>query len=221
MQNIIYAFIIGKKLYLIKDKKFFMATSKSQIYIACDIGNVCVHINRPKFIAALKDYLLVDESEIWLAQEKMELGVITGQQFLEEIKLMLKPNSLSIEEIKFHFYSILDGVIDQMEELFLLLEQKNINIVFLSDISPLHLDAFRKIFPIACKYEGVYSFEVAGFKPNKEMFGTLIEKYGKPLFYVDDRKDLITAAQKENWNTCLYISVDSFIDKLQSIGIME
>ena len=221
MQNVIYAVIIGKKLYLIKDKKFFMATSKSQRYIACDIGNVCVYINRPKFIAAIKEYLLVDESKVWQAQEKMEVGAISGEEFLEEIKLMLKPNTLSVEDIRKHFYSILDGVIDKMEELFLLLEEKNVNIVFLSDISPLHLDAFRKIFPIACKYEGVYSFEVAGFKPNKEMFGTLIEKYGKPLFYVDDRKDLITAAQKENWNTCLYTSVDSFIDKLKSIGIME
>jgi FMN phosphatase YigB (HAD superfamily) len=195
--------------------------NKVKPYIACDIGNVCVHINRPKFIAAIKEYLLVDESKVWQAQEKMEVGAISGEEFLEEIKLMLKPNTLSVEDIRKHFYSILDGVIDKMEELFLLLEEKNVNVVFLSDISPLHLDAFRKIFPIACKYEGVYSFEVAGFKPNKEMFGTLIEKYGKPLFYVDDRKDLITAAQKENWNTCLYTSVDSFIDKLKSIGIME
>ena len=195
--------------------------NKVKPYIACDIGNVCVHINRPKFIAAIKENLLVDESKVWQAQEKMEVGAISGEEFLEEIKLMLKPNTLSVEEIRKHFYSILDGVIDKMEELFLLLEEKNVNVVFLSDISPLHLDAFRKIFPIARKYEGVYSFEVAGFKPNKEMFGTLIEKYGKPLFYVDDRKDLITAAQKENWNTCLYTSVDSFIDKLKSIGIME
>jgi hypothetical protein len=109
--------------------------NKVKPYIACDIGNVCVHINRPKFIAAIKEYLLVDESKVWQAQEKMEVGAISGEEFLEEIKLMLKPNTLSVEDIRKHFYSILDGVIDKMEELFLLLEEKNVNVVFLSDIS--------------------------------------------------------------------------------------
>ena len=198
-----------------------MHNSKKQPYIACDIGNVCVRINRPKFVAALKEYLLVDESEIWIAQEKMELGNISGLEFLEEVKQMLKPNSLSIEEIRFYFYSILDGAIEGMEEIFLLLESKNINIVFLSDISPLHLEAFQQIFPLACKYEGVYSFEVHGLKPQKEMFETLINRYGKPLFYVDDRSDLINAATNANWNTCLYKSIDSLVNKLKEVGVIE
>ena len=58
-----------------------MHNSKKQPYVACDIGNVCVRINRPKFVAALKEYLLEDESEIWIAQEKMELGNISGLEF--------------------------------------------------------------------------------------------------------------------------------------------
>ena len=198
-----------------------MHNSKKQPYIACDIGNVCVRINRPKFVAALKEYLLVDESKIWIAQEKMELGNISGLEFLEEVKQMLKPNSLSIEEIRSYFYSILDGAIEGMEEIFLLLESKNINIVFLSDISPLHLEAFQQIFPLACKYEGVYSFEVHGLKPQKEMFETLINRYGKPLFYVDDRSDLINAATNANWNTCLYKSIDSLVNKLKEVGIID
>ena len=165
--------------------------------IAVDIGNVSVFIDTFAFPRTLGlDGFTPEMREL---QRRVEWGEITDEQFFHELKAFTPPDWTE-EHLRAIFDSILLTPVPGMEALLANLSASGVKVVFFSDISPAHLKGFRQRFPSAVNYPGIYSFDVGAWKPSPKMFEAFEKKYGKPDIYVDDRLDLVEAAQKYGWN---------------------
>jgi FMN phosphatase YigB (HAD superfamily) len=81
---------------------------------------------------------------------------------------------------------------------------------FFSDISLTHLARTHELFSGADYVpDGMYSFVSGAQKPAEEMFAAFEEKFGVPALYVDDRAELIEAAQRRNWNAIRFTNAEA------------
>ena len=173
--------------------------------IAVDIGNVSVFIDTFAFPRALglTDGFTPEMREL---QRRVEWGEITDEQFFGEL-LKLTPG-WSEEHLRTVFDSILLTPVPGMEALLAKLSASGVQVAFFSDISPAHLKGFRQRFPSAENYPGIYSFDVGAWKPSPKMFEAFEKRFGTPDIYVDDRLDLVEAAQKHGWNAQQFQSAE-------------
>ena len=169
--------------------------------IAVDIGNVSVFIDTFAFPRALglTEGFTPEMREL---QRRVEWGEIPDELFFSEL-VKLAPG-WSEKRLRTLFDSILLTPVPGMEELLAKLSASGVQVVFFSDISPAHLKGFRQRFPSAANYPGIYSFDVGAWKPSPKMFEAFEKSFGKPDIYVDDRLDLVEAAQQYGWNAQLF-----------------
>ncbi len=169
--------------------------------IAVDIGNVSVFIDTLAFPRALglTDGFTPEMREL---QRRVEWGEISDEMFFHDLKAFTP--GWSEEHIRAVFDSILLQPVPGMESLLAKLSASGVQVAFFSDISPAHLKGFRQRFPSAANYPGIYSFDVGAWKPSPKMFEAFEQRFGKPDIYVDDRLDLVEAAQKHGWNAQLF-----------------
>ncbi len=165
--------------------------------IAVDIGNVSVFIDTLAFPRALglTDGFTPEMREL---QRCVEWGEITDEEFFSGL-VKLAPG-WSEERLRIAFDSILLTPVPGMEALLAKLSTNGAQVAFFSDISPAHLKGFRQRFPSAVNYPGIYSFDVGAWKPSPKFFEAFEKHFGKPDIYVDDRLDLVQAAQQYGWN---------------------
>ena len=164
--------------------------------IAVDIGNVSVFIDTLACPRALG--LTGFTPEMRELQRRVEWGEISDERFFHDLRAFTP--GWSEEHIRAVFDSILLQPVPGMEALLAKLSTNGVQVAFFSDISPAHLKGFRRRFPSAANYPGIYSFEVGAWKPSPKMFEAFEQRFGKPDLYVDDRLDLVEAAQKYGWN---------------------
>ena len=173
--------------------------------IAVDIGNVSVFIDTTAYPRALglPDGATPEMKELL---RQMEWGEIPEERYFQEIQRLFPARS--IEELRGAFDSILLQPVPGMEALLAKCRQRGVQVAFFSDISPAHLRGFRCRFSSANDYPGIYSFDVGAWKPSQQMFRAFEQRFGSPDIYVDDRADLVEAAQNHGWNAHLFQGAD-------------
>ena len=176
-------------------------------YAAIDIGNVCIAIDKNIPFKNMGFDINSPECEKLIAQVQLfEFGKITEDEFFSNLQSMPECGNIEKAKLKELFNSILIEPVPGMRELLRELPSLGVMPVFFSDISSCHLEVSRKMFPEMRRFDGIYSFDYAAYKPSKVLFDAFEAKYGKPLIYTDDRKELIDGAISNGWNAHLFIS---------------
>ena len=165
--------------------------------VAFDIGNVCIAISPERCEEALG--IPSDLPEWADLCHEFECGHLAEGDFLEMAMRLVPKGHLLDGGIRAAFEAKILQPIPGMEVLLKDLNALGVRPVFFSDISTIHLDCFRRRFPSARDYDGVYSFDVGSWKPSEAMFAAFEERHGVPLLYVDDRLELIEAARRHGW----------------------
>ena len=173
--------------------------------LALDIGNVCIKIDFANFARTLGVDAIPEK--IVTLQQQMECGKLPADEFIRAVRCHFSlPESRCLEA----FNAILLHPVPGMSELVRSLQRSGITPVFFSDISPLHLARTRELFPAAAAVQnGIYSFTAGGQKPSEQMFDAYEQSFGRPLLYVDDRAELISAARKRNWTATVFTSAEA------------
>ena len=184
-------------------------------YIALDIGNVCIKVDHASAFARM-GFRGAPGAEVLLAAQAFECGRLSADALFGVMQKQPETSGKSREELLDDFNSILVEPVAGMSELIKTLPARGIQPVFFSDISYIHLEGTRKLFPAAevipC---GIYSFQVGALKPSEKLFRAFERRFGEPLLYVDDRKELIEAAQRHGWNAWQFESAAALADKLK------
>ena len=187
-----------------------------KILLAIDIGNVCVKIDFTLFPKALGLEQMPDAIKNLLRE--FEFGHITEAEFCALVSRELG-NRFSTDEVKNAYNKIIIEPVPGMVDLVNSLPAKNIQAIFLSDISPTHLQRTRDVFgAFDAVAGGIFSFKCGNWKPSEEMLGSFEKQYGKPDLYVDDRMELITGARERGWNAQQFIGAEDLREKLAALS---
>ena len=188
-----------------------------KILLAMDIGNVCVKIDHGLFPKQLG----IGETPEAMKEllREFEFGHLDGEkEFLERAGEIFH-NKFSCEKIKEAFNAIIIEPVPGMVELVNSFPERNIQAVFFSDISTLHLQRTKEVFgAFDAVAGGVFSFECGNWKPSTEMLSSFETRFGIPDLYVDDRQDLIEAAGKRPWNAHVFTGAKDLLEKLQALS---
>ena len=185
--------------------------------LALDIGNVCVKID-PQNCAEALGLTVLPEAIRGLCRD-FEWGKAGEEDAVFARAVEILDNRFSAEKIKEAFNTILIEAVPGMSELVSSLPEMGVEAFFFSDISVTHLARTKELFPaFACVKGGVFSFETGAWKPAETMFETFESRYGKPDLYVDDRKELIEAAQKHGWNAAVFAGAEDLRKKLTALS---
>ncbi len=185
-----------------------------KLFLALDIGNVCIKIDRSRCLDALGLADFTDDM-LTLARD-FEWGK-TGQEDFFKSFVSLLPERKSFQECLNAFNSILVEPVPGMCELVKEFISLGVTPVFFSDISPTHLAQTRKIFAASELIpDGVYSFEVGAWKPSIEMFSAFEKRFDVPILYTDDREELIEGALTHGWNAVRFTDAEKLAETLNN-----
>ena len=188
--------------------------------IAFDIGNVCIAISAERCQQATG--IAADLPEWAELCRNLEWGRISTQDFLEKAERFVPAGHRLDGGMLAAFNAKLLMPVPGMEALLGKLSNAGIQPVFFSDISQLHLDCFRQRFEGASAYPGIYSFEVGDWKPSQAMFAAFEKRYGMPLLYVDDRRELVEAALEHGWeNSICFKDAPDLEERLSAMPAMK
>lgn len=194
--------------------------------IIFDIGNVLLDFDPMEYLN--KKYSVDDSlflySAIFNSSEWLELdrGSISDEKALKQI-IERNPDKEILLRNEMSSFCTMFTPIDSSIEILRQLENKNYNLLFLSNI---HLRIFEYI---SIKYEilkyfngGICSSKVKMLKPEKAIFISLIEKYkikpSKSLF-IDDTIQNIEAANNLGFNTIHLKNPATLKGSLREFGI--
>ena len=172
--------------------------------VALDIGNTCVpqcHDRLLRSLGLTAANAPVLGVEPWgEAFHQFLLGYITEEEYIEDFHRRFP--QWSHELIYTAHVAYLGAPIPGMPELIQQMHADGSHFVFFTDINTLHFRAFRAISGEAfgCVTDCVGSNEVHAMKPSNEMFVAFEERFGVPDLYLDDRIDLIQAANARGWH---------------------
>ncbi len=174
--------------------------------VALDIGNTLIRQNRPGLYRALG----LSESE-----ESLDLGVepfgpsfyrfLTGcstqEEYLEEFEQRFQGRWTKEEILQAHREYLLPSI-PGMPELVEAMAKTGTHFVFFTDINPIHFQRFRDLTPGEFDFivDAVRSDQVHALKPSPEMFQAFEQRFGVPDLYLDDRMDLVEAANRRGWH---------------------
>ncbi len=184
-------------------------------YIALDIGNVCLKLNIP---AALNAFGLSELPHHLLAViDAYERGKINDAQMCDAVREIIPHSTLTNDEIKSNWNLIIGDEVEGMADLVHHGIQMGYRFVFFSDTNPSHfLNAIEKI-SFAHLVDGrVVSYETGHKKPEEEMFEAFERYYGAPAFYIDDRPENVSEAQKQHgWSGVVFTTASHALDALK------
>ncbi len=173
--------------------------------IALDLGQVCVQV-RGELCFAKLGYSPTDviPQELFGWCDELESGMISEAEFFERFRRFTGSN-LDRDTLQDAFCSIIAGAVPGMEELVAQMPHWGLRPIFLSNISAIHLKCVRKVFSGASNNpDGIYSFAVGARKPDPRIYQAFEKRFGRPTLYVDDRLELIVAAQELGWEAELF-----------------
>jgi FMN phosphatase YigB (HAD superfamily) len=189
-----------------------------EILLALDIGNVCVRINHANFASALGEKHLPEEYSCILRD--YEWGNVADEDEFIKRCYAVFDGRFSESKLLAAFETILIEAVPGMQELAAEFGKMRVKAVFFSDISLTHLRRTRELVPVIYNNcaGGVFSFDAGAWKPSEAMFARFEKLYGVPDLYVDDRSELIEAAQRRSWNASLFTSAEDLREKLRSLS---
>ncbi len=183
--------------------------------IALDIGNVCVklHFERTFHAFGLSPDAVLPQ-EVLDSFCDLECGRCNETEWLSVFRRALE-NRFTETEIINNWNLILGEPMPGMEEQVRKYVGLGVKFVYLSDISPLHLDCICRYLPFAhLVSDGIYSFDAGARKPDSAMYELFEKRHGVPDFYFDDKPCNIEAARKRGWNSILF----THAEQLDCIG---
>ena len=172
--------------------------------VALDIGNTCVTQNYDRLLNTLgltaSNAPSLGVEPFAGAFEQFLLGNISEEEYLTDFQRRFPqwPRAL----IYTAHVAYLGTPIPGMPELVRDLLADGSHIVFFTDINTLHWKAFRAISGEAydAVTERVGSDDVHAMKPSEAMFSAFETRFGVPDLYLDDRLDLVQAANARSWH---------------------
>ena len=184
-------------------------------FLALDIGNVCIKLNYERLLSQLgmtPDFFA--SAPIKKLVQRYEFGRCSDDDFFRELGQLPELRKYDDAVLRFGYRALLDNPLPGMPELLRELPDHGILPVFFSDISVFHLNACRDIIPEMQRYPGIYSFDTHAYKPDPAMFAQFESIYGVPVFYTDDRSELIAAARQRNWPAEVFHSASELLRQL-------
>lgn len=184
----------------------FTTTTNPYRLVALDIGNTLIRQFLPGMHRALG--LPDDGGGVNLQIEPFGesfrdflLGTISEEEYLQEFERRFDGRWTVQEILRAHEEYLLPSI-EGMPELVREMAQAGTRFVFFSDINPIHFRRFRELTRGEYDFiaDAIRSDEVHALKPSEEMFNAFEEKYGHPDLYLDDRSDLVDAANKRGWH---------------------
>lgn len=174
--------------------------------VALDIGNTLIRQYMPGMKAALG--FPAEDGDPGLGIEPFGksfeaflLGKCTQEEYLEEFFQRFNGRWSKAEILHAHREYLLPAI-QGMPELIQAMAETGTHFVFFSDINAIHFQRFRDLTKGEFDFitEAIRSDEVHAMKPSPEMFQAFEKRFGKPDLYLDDRMDLITAANDFGWH---------------------
>ena len=188
-------------------------------YIALDIGNVCIKIDKTtplEKIGVINDRQMLEQFDY--VMRLFEFGLMGEDEFFKTIAGIYDPANPDPAGAEKIFSSILVSPMPGMKELLNELPSSGITPVFFSDVSTYHLRKCTELLPEMKNFEGIFRFDHGAYKPSPKLFNAFEEKYGKPLLYTDDRADLIAAAINNNWNAVVFSSAEQLRRQITALS---
>ncbi|MFA7231894.1 MAG: HAD family hydrolase [Victivallaceae bacterium] len=178
--------------------------------IALDIGEVCIKLCPERCFAALG--LSSSEQvpvEFLAATDMLEKGHIPELDWMTIFQEVTGGN-FSNDELRAAWNLLIGEEIDGIAEIVRGLVERGYRLVFFSDTSQSHiLEVYRKLSFSHIVTGAIFSYEVGAKKPDNRMYEAFEEKYGKPVFYIDDRQQNIEAGLKRGWPSHCFSGVAS------------
>lgn len=195
--------------------------------LAFDLGNVLFGFDYRIALRRIKDRIKVSPEEILKKIYEnnfgldFEKGAISARQFYKEFKTQFA--------IEFDYAEFVDvwcdifypnrEVIDLVASL-----EKRYRLFLISNINELHFNflynRYRNVFLL---FEDlILSFKIKAIKPDAAIYNALRDAAGvvfDEIIYIDDRKELIDAAQKFNMCCLQFKDCQQLIKDLQAVSI--
>ena len=172
--------------------------------VALDIGNTCVELHPERVAARLAHPLL--NPRFFIDQydpdfEAFLTGRITQPEYLARFSSRFTP-PIPTETVAAALASLIGPEIPGVADYIHRLQAEGARIVYFSDINRLHLQAFKNVTGdhFASVTDAIFSDEVGALKPSEAMFQAFEQRYGVPDLYLDDRADLVDAANARGWH---------------------
>jgi FMN phosphatase YigB (HAD superfamily) len=185
----------------------------NQKFIALDLGGVCVKLRHTEFFAQLG--LDSFTPELLAIHNSFEKGKISQAEWLFGLRSnCVALSEFSDEQFLVLFSDIIGVEMPGMSELVSLWVEKGYEIVIFSNTSDLHAEVVLQRISFADKISAaVYSFEAAYMKPEPEIYHYFEEKYGRPVFYLDDNEDNIEQGRAMGWNAKLFKNAQELLEE--------
>ena len=196
-----------------------------------DLGNVLIGFDHRIAVRRILKYTGKLEQEIYdlffdsgLTRE-FEKGKIASREFFKQVKsiLQLKISYAEFLPIWNEIFFPRPGVSE-----FISFLNPGLTLVLLSNINKLHYDYILNTFPSAIALFGkanVIPSYITGFvKPEKEIYDLAIQKAAcgrENIVYVDDRLDLVEAAQNYGIKSIRFQNVEELKREFRDLGIIK
>ena len=191
-------------------------------YLALDIGQCCIRLDRPACFAYLgygQREVFPEEMEPVFAE--YEKGFLTRAQFLDKVRTSCGRNWT--DEQLLHALSLMLGTaMPGMAETIAEILQGGHGVAFFSDASEYHHKEFYRQFPAITGQvpDGVYSYEVGTYKPDPKMYEAFEQRFGIPVLYTDDKPQNIAGACQRGWSAWQFSNIDDFRRKLAEMKLI-
>lgn len=191
-------------------------------FVYFDLGNVLCFFDHHKSVENMAAITGADTKTIreivYVAdlEHRYETGLVTGQEFVNEIASKLGLSGLECEKMLYAASDMFQPNHDILPILDRICEMK-IPMGILSNTCDAHWDwIIRQSYPqLKYPFEPiVLSYEEKVMKPNPEIYRLSTEKAEfapGDIFFTDDRTDNIEAAKAYGWNTHLFTDAASLL----------
>ena len=196
--------------------------------IIFDFGNVIGKFTNEIFIGRVSNLTGKSKEEIFELiykksglPEKFESGLISGQEFFEEIS-KLCGLKINYEELKDIYskdkFTLIEGMMELIESL-----KANYKIGLLSNTSEWDFDYMMKTVPMIKTFDTITtSFEVKAMKPDPKIWEEALNKLqlkAEECIYTDDILEYVEAAKSLGINAVQFVGVEKFKSDLKRLNI--
>ncbi len=192
-----------------------------------DIGKVLLNFKPLKYLSkkVSERYILKINDAIFKSPEWLMLdrGIITQSEAIDRICERNKENSELIKDVMNDWYQMLtpiEEVVDILKEL----KGKGNKAFYLSNFHELAFENVTSRYELfKCFDGGIVSYKVGLLKPEKEIYGKLITKYGihpHETIFIDDTLENINAAEKLGFAAIHFTSSDNLRDSLVNYNVL-
>lgn len=188
--------------------------------ILCDLGNVLINFDHRIAVKKILSFTSKNEHDIYQLffdsgiTKDYEEGKIASLDFFKKVK-----DSLKLDMDYAAFLPIWNDIffetpLNKKIQSFLKSVKKRYKLVMISNINETHYEFLKERMPIFREFNKlILSYEVGFRKPSHEIYDAALKAAGAKnidVFYIDDRADLIEAAQGMGIKGITFNGVEAF-----------